>query len=60
MTTAGAFTICINQQNKILLVKRRDFPLWDLPGGKIDKSESPENAAVREYFEETGFNIQIL
>lgn len=60
MTTAGAFTICINQQNKILSVKRRDFPLWDLPGGKNDKSESPENAAVREYFEETGFNIQIF
>ena len=54
MTTAGAFTICINQQNKILLVKRRDFPLWDLPRGNSDKSESPENAAVREYFEEKG------
>ncbi|MEZ4950086.1 MAG: NUDIX domain-containing protein [Saprospiraceae bacterium] len=31
---------------------RRGF--WDLPKGKIDKGETPEQAAVREVAEETG------
>lgn len=28
----GAFNVVIVNQ-RVLLVKRRDFPLWDLPGG---------------------------
>jgi len=31
--------------------------LWEFPGGKIEASESPLNAAKREVFEEVGFNI---
>ena len=35
-----------------MVIFRRDF--WDLPKGKIDKGETPEQAAVREVQEETG------
>jgi 8-oxo-dGTP diphosphatase len=27
---------------------------WELPGGRLNKGESPEEAALRELFEETG------
>lgn len=44
---------------EILLIKRRDVPVWVLPGGGIEKSESPEDAILREIFEETGFTVKI-
>ncbi len=47
-------------RKKILLIKRRDVPVWVLPGGGIDPGESPENAAVREVFEETGCEAFIV
>lgn len=46
-------------RKKVLLVKRRDIPVWELPGGGIEEGETPENNVVREVFEETGLNVQI-
>ena len=46
-------------QEKVLLVKRRDVPIWVLPGGGIDMGESPEQAAVREAAEETGVEVEV-
>ncbi len=43
----------------LLLIKRRDVPVWVLPGGGIDPGESPENAVVREILEETGFTVKV-
>jgi mutator protein MutT len=34
--------------------------LWDFPGGKIEAGESPEQAAVRECWEEAGIAIEVL
>lgn len=59
MKTSGAFVIFQNNDDKILLVKRRDFPLWDLPGGRVEREEKIEQTAIRECFEETGFIIKI-
>lgn len=55
----GAFTVLVSSDQKILLVKRRDYPIWDLPGGQIETFESHEEAAIREAQEETGFVIEI-
>lgn len=44
----------------VLLIKRRDIPVWALPGGGVDPGESPENAVVREIQEETGLNARII
>jgi 8-oxo-dGTP pyrophosphatase MutT (NUDIX family) len=44
--------IAQNPEGKFLFIKR--WGIWDLPKGKIEKNESPENAAKREIAEETG------
>jgi 8-oxo-dGTP pyrophosphatase MutT (NUDIX family) len=46
-------------RSSVLLIKRRDVPVWVLPGGGIDPTESPENAVVREILEETGFTVKV-
>lgn len=33
--------------------------LWEFPGGRIEAGESPEQAIVREFMEETGFRVRI-
>lgn len=47
---------------KVLLIKRGNEPnkgLWSIPGGMIRLGESPEEAAIRELKEETGFDAII-
>jgi len=39
-------------RREVLLILRRG--LWDLPKGKIEENESPEEGALREVEEETG------
>ena len=59
----NAVAIIVNNDNKILLLKRSDYPdqwmpnKWSLVGGAIEKGESPEKACKREVEEETGLEI---
>src|SRR5271157_3048362 len=46
-------------RSEVLLVLRRDVPVWVLPGGAIEPDEPPEDAIVREIVEETGFHVKI-
>ncbi|MBN1914784.1 MAG: NUDIX hydrolase [Parachlamydiales bacterium] len=55
-----ATTIFSHDRTKILLIKRRDVPVWVLPGGGIEKNESPEEAILREIQEETGYTSPTL
>ncbi|MGD6795064.1 NUDIX hydrolase [Metabacillus indicus] len=59
IATAGCFSIIKNNEGNILLVKRRDYPIWDLPGGMADPGELLEDCAVREAEEETGCCIKL-
>ena len=34
--------------------------LWEFPGGKVELSESPASAAVRECWEETGLKVEVV
>ena len=43
------------QDDKILLVKERSDGCWTLPGGFAEVGESPGEVAVRETFEESGY-----
>ncbi len=55
---ASAFVI--NPENKkILLVKHGDYDKWVQPGGHIEENETPEEAATREVYEETGIKITL-
>ncbi len=47
-----------DETGKILVIFRRDS--WDLPKGKIDEGETPEQAAIREVEEETGLTALTL
>lgn len=58
MNTVGCFAI-VKKNNCVLLVKRRDVPLWDLPGGRLDKNETLQACAIREVLEETGYICEI-
>jgi 8-oxo-dGTP pyrophosphatase MutT (NUDIX family) len=49
---------CVFNDGKLLVIFRRDS--WDLPKGKIDPGETPEQAAVREVEEETGLSELVL
>lgn len=56
MATFGV-NVAVLQDNQVLLIKRRDFPVWSLPGGAIDNGESVAQAAIRETREETGLEV---
>ncbi len=55
-----------NEDGAILMgqhpdLQRMPYPLrWDMPGGKVNNNETPEEALKREIKEETGFDIQEL
>lgn len=50
--------IMINSQGKTLLLKNTRN-LWELPGGRIEKGEQPEETLKREIREELGIEITI-
>ncbi len=47
-----------SDRSSVLLIRRRDVPVWVLPGGGIDSGETSEDAVVREILEETGFTVK--
>lgn len=53
-------TVYVVHDGKVLLVKHRKFNKWLPPGGHVDRDETPVEAAKREVFEETGFEIEFI
>ncbi|HEY4519525.1 MAG TPA: NUDIX hydrolase [Candidatus Paceibacterota bacterium] len=43
--------------NRLLVVKPNYKSHWSIPGGMVDKDESPQEACVREVFEEINLTI---
>lgn len=54
--TRGARGLIIHEE-QILLVKNLNAIYWSLPGGKIDKEETPEACLFRELKEELSLSI---
>lgn len=44
----------VRREDSFLIIKRKG--LWDIPKGKVEKGESPEEACVREISEECGID----
>ena len=59
MFKLAAFGIITDKQNRILQCHRRDYDLWNLPGGTVETNESPWDTVVREIKEETGFDTSV-
>lgn len=51
--------VLAQQEGKVLIARHRERG-WDIPGGHVEANESPEAAALREAFEETGATVQNL
>lgn len=53
-------------KGKILMIRRLEPELvdahlkWEIPGGKVDFNENPQEAIVREIKEETGINSEVI
>jgi len=57
--TIGIFGIITNKKDEVLLVHRNDYDLWNLPGGGLEKGESPWEGVIREVKEETGLDVEV-
>ena len=57
---AAVAAIIFDDKGRILLFKHtyRKYE-WGLPAGGLEYGEQPQNAIVREFFEETGMELQV-
>lgn len=58
----GAYGLLRDAHGRVLLARNSEaseFPgLWGLPGGGVEQGEHPDDAVVREFREETGFDVR--
>jgi 8-oxo-dGTP diphosphatase len=54
--------VIIDEYDRILLIHRKTAgkQQWELPGGKIEQHETPEEAAIRELQEELGVSVSVV
>lgn len=53
----ACFGLIFNENGGVLLCLRNDMDLWNLPGGRMEKGEVPEECVIREIKEETGLDV---
>lgn len=63
-TGKAAGVMMCDTEGRILLIRRgsncNDFAgTWATPGGRLEENETEEEAALREFFEETGIKIEV-
>jgi len=51
--------LCFNIDGNVLLVKPTYKPVWEIPGGVVERNESPKQCCQREVKEELGIEPQI-
>ena len=58
--TEGAHVLVTDDVGRILVVRTTYLgPGWMLPGGRVERGETPHAAAVREVREETGMQVEV-
>jgi 8-oxo-dGTP pyrophosphatase MutT (NUDIX family) len=58
--TVGAMAIIERADGSRLFVRHIYRKHWGVPGGLLERGETPEEAVAREVFEEVGLRIQLL
>lgn len=58
----GSYAVLVDDAGRILLALWNEgaVPAWTLPGGGLEPGETPEDAAVREVREETGYDVELV
>lgn len=56
VSVAGAV---VREDGRFLAIRRADNGTWELPGGVLELSESPEAGVIREVLEETGIQVEV-
>ena len=58
--TEGAHVLATDDAGRLLVVKTTYLgPGWMLPGGRVERGETPHGAAARETREETGLEVRV-
>lgn len=56
----GCSVAILDDEGRLLLQKRTDGDWWCLPGGGVEAGDTFTSAAVREAWEETGLQVEIV
>lgn len=51
---------CFNKNEELLLVRQKDRDFWSPPSGEVERSEEPQQAAIRETKEEIDLDIKVV
>lgn len=51
--------IVVNDEGKVLVIRRRDNGNWEPPGGVLEIGETFEDGVRREVLEETGISVRV-
>lgn len=58
--TEGAHILAVDAEGRILVVRTTYLgPGWMLPGGRLERGETPHDGAARETREETGLEVAV-
>ncbi|GIN87698.1 DNA mismatch repair protein MutT [Heyndrickxia sporothermodurans] len=59
----GAAGVCVNEQDELLMVlqgKPEEVKTWSVPSGGLESGETIEECCIREVYEETGYQTEIV
>ena len=60
LEAASVSVVIRDQDGRVLLARHSEGDVWVTPGGAIEPLETPADAAVRETWEETGLEVELV